>query len=242
VLHDWLIRGRTPTRTDGPTNIRAHAVEGCSMTTDTNLHEAGKIPASPEPDFSVISNDELVDYVISAFQTIRESLPYIQELRRRFAALPRGHADIAGCATWEEFCKKRLHRTSSAIRKALAEVAPQKAEPKPGTPEHERRQRELLREAKVDSLAKSLAPFITASAGKDGYSITVQTSNERELTNFVERVRGTYPESGTERQSLLKQISEELFTEHVDTRRIRFERFIKQLERELKLPPAQGAA
>ena len=78
--------------------------------------EPGIIPASPEQ----MTNEALAGFVHDVFQKIRNYLPYVAELRRRFAALPRGNANIMGCKTWDEFCDRKLHRTASAIRKALA--------------------------------------------------------------------------------------------------------------------------
>ncbi len=52
----------------------------------------------------------------------------LQELRSHFKVI-KGKDRIAGCKTWEEFCKKKLHRTDRAVRKMLAGPKP-KAEPK----------------------------------------------------------------------------------------------------------------
>jgi hypothetical protein len=82
-------------------------------TTLIKSNEAGIIPASN------LTTDELVGIAIGAFARIQDSMPYVIELRKRFQAAPRGKANISGCDTWEEFCTKHLHRTASAIRKAL---------------------------------------------------------------------------------------------------------------------------
>jgi hypothetical protein len=214
-------------------------------------NEAGKIPGSPEPelDLSGTTDDELADYLVAVFQTIRAALPYIKELRKRFAALPRGQANISGCATWEEFCTKKLHRTPSAIRKALAEA---RSEPLPdGQPEPESRIQETkLLEARIAALAKPLAPHVTAETSLQGgkhsgtFKLTTSFSSQQDLERFIKRVRLTYPESGTERQSLVKQVSEELFTPDPETRRTRFERFVAQLEKSLfvdNTPAAKSA-
>jgi hypothetical protein len=68
-----------------------------------------------------MSSPALVSRVKKDFGKIKSALPYIKELRDRFAALPRGKANIAGCKTWAEFCEKRLHRTDRTIRRVLAE-------------------------------------------------------------------------------------------------------------------------
>jgi hypothetical protein len=197
--------------------------------------KAGKIPGSPRPepeelDLSEATNDELADHVIAVFQTIRAALPYIKELRKRFAALSRGKANISGCATWEEFCTKKLHRTPSAIRKALAEARPE--------PEPKSQATELL-EARIAALAKPLALHVTAETSLKGgkhsgtFQLTTSFSSQQDLERFIKRVRLTYSESGTERQSLVKQVAMELFAPHPETRRTRFERFVAQLEKTL---------
>jgi len=66
-------------------------------------------------------NRALVARVKKGFDKIRAELPYIKELRNRFASLPRGTANIDGCKTWTEFCERRLHRTDRRIRQVLAE-------------------------------------------------------------------------------------------------------------------------
>jgi hypothetical protein len=77
--------------------------------------EAGIFPGSP----AKLSTEELVEIAVGTFQRVQDSIPYIIELRKRFRAAPRGNAQIGGCDTWEQFCEKHLHRTASAIRKAL---------------------------------------------------------------------------------------------------------------------------
>jgi hypothetical protein len=54
-------------------------------------------PISTDP--SWMTDSALVDRVKIGFQKIKEELPYIIELRARFARLPRGHANIAGYKT-----------------------------------------------------------------------------------------------------------------------------------------------
>jgi hypothetical protein len=103
----------------------APAAGTCGMTTVT-IPETGIIPASQPPESLTIS--ELVEIAVGTFQRIQDSMPYIIELRKRFKSAPRGKADIGGCDTWEQFCEKHLHRTASAIRKAL-----QAGHPQPGT-------------------------------------------------------------------------------------------------------------
>jgi len=78
--------------------------------------EAGILPASPPES---LTTDQLVGIAVGTFRRIQDSMPYIIELRNRFKAAPRGKADIGGCDTWEQFCETHLHRTASALRKAL---------------------------------------------------------------------------------------------------------------------------
>lgn len=69
-----------------------------------------------------MSNCELVVRVKLGFQKIEDELPFIEELHGRFAQLPRGHANIGGCRTWEEFCTTVLHRTPRRIQQVLANL------------------------------------------------------------------------------------------------------------------------
>jgi hypothetical protein len=75
-------------------------------------------------DATWMTDADLVAHVTIGFQKIREELPYILELRKRFARLPRGHANIAGCKTWKEFCIKILHRTDRHMLRVLANGIP----------------------------------------------------------------------------------------------------------------------
>ncbi len=86
--------------------------------------EPGVFPGSistPDAKPKEMSTEELAHFVADAFAKMKTALPYIIELRSRFAELPRGKANIMGCRTWTEFCNEVLHRTDSAIRKAIAE-------------------------------------------------------------------------------------------------------------------------
>jgi len=56
---------------------------------------------------------EIVEHL--CFAPIRSAVPYIAELRSRFARRKRGHAHIANCATWEQFCLKVLQRKPNTI-------------------------------------------------------------------------------------------------------------------------------
>ena len=78
---------------------------------------------------SNLSNAELVQTVVGAFTKIKEALPFILELKSRFAALPPG-IKIAGCETWTAFCTNVLHRSDRAIRKAIAAQSGRKPERK----------------------------------------------------------------------------------------------------------------
>jgi hypothetical protein len=68
-----------------------------------------------------MTDKQLVTRVKTGFKKIKAELPYILELKNRFAALPRGSANIAGCKTWKTFCIEHLHRTPRAVAYALAE-------------------------------------------------------------------------------------------------------------------------
>jgi hypothetical protein len=71
---------------------------------------------------SSLSTDQLVSAVVSSFSKIRDAMPYVFELRKRFADAPRGAANIAGCQTWKEFCQKHLHRTPRAVQLAFHDM------------------------------------------------------------------------------------------------------------------------
>jgi len=77
---------------------------------------SGSLEKRPED----MTNDELVVRVKFGFQKMAEHIPWIRELRARFARLPRGNANIDGCKTWKEFCEKVLHRTDRRIRQVVA--------------------------------------------------------------------------------------------------------------------------
>jgi hypothetical protein len=57
---------------------------------------------------------------------LRDLKPQIEELRGDFRKL-KGNQKIAGCKTWTHFCKEKLHRTDSALRKLLAVGGKEKA-------------------------------------------------------------------------------------------------------------------
>jgi hypothetical protein len=104
--------------------------------------ETGIIPASPtasptaSPAAVDLPTEELVRIAVGTFQRLQDSMPYIIELRKRFKAAPRGNANIAGCDTWEKFCRTHLHRTASALRKALqAEQTPRIPKNEPAEPD-----------------------------------------------------------------------------------------------------------
>jgi hypothetical protein len=67
-----------------------------------------------------VGDEPLAAFVIDGMRKFRETIPAIIELRKRFSNRPRGHAGIAGCATWTEFCTKKLGRTIRAVQKAIA--------------------------------------------------------------------------------------------------------------------------
>lgn len=87
------------------------------------VHEPGISPGSPvvpKAKPTDMSTEDLAAFVADTFAKLKTALPYIIELRERFAELPRGKANVMGCRTWTEFCSKVLHRTDSAVRKAIA--------------------------------------------------------------------------------------------------------------------------
>jgi hypothetical protein len=90
-------------------------------------NETGIFPVRPED----MPSEDLARLVVNRFNKFREFLPYLAELRKRFAELPRGHANIMGCKTWTQFCNEVLGRTDSAVRKALAAKESGKPAPPP---------------------------------------------------------------------------------------------------------------
>jgi hypothetical protein len=67
-----------------------------------------------------IGDEPLAELVIDGVRKFREIIPAITELRKRFSSRPRGHAGIAGCSTWTEFCTTKLGRTIQVVQKAIA--------------------------------------------------------------------------------------------------------------------------
>jgi hypothetical protein len=65
-----------------------------------------------------MKDDELAAYVetlTGRFTRLSEELkPYFSELRHRFHTKPK-NAKIGGCASWDEFCSKKLDRTRRAL-------------------------------------------------------------------------------------------------------------------------------
>jgi len=82
---------------------------------------------------TALADDDLARLVVSAFVKIAQALPYIQELRERFRAKPRGQADILGCRTWTEFCEKRLNRTDRTVRHAILKATEPESQDEAGT-------------------------------------------------------------------------------------------------------------
>jgi hypothetical protein len=72
-----------------------------------------------------MSDEALAILVRDGIKKFAKLVPYIIELRKRFASRPRGHADIMGFKTWTAFCDEVLDRTpaavTAAVRKYLAE-------------------------------------------------------------------------------------------------------------------------
>src|SRR6202008_2796540 len=94
----------------------------------TSENQAGIIPASPEP--SQMTNEALATHVRDGMTKLAQLIPYVKELKARFAALPRSKADILGCKSWKEFCERVLNRTDSAVRKALNNADKEPRKPK----------------------------------------------------------------------------------------------------------------
>ena len=80
-------------------------------------NEAQLFPPSPK----AMADEALAVFVRDGIKKFSKLLPFVRELKGRFHALPRGHANIMECRTWKEFCEKVLDRSPSAVRKALAE-------------------------------------------------------------------------------------------------------------------------
>ena len=67
-----------------------------------------------------MADERLAALVIDGVRKFREIIPAIKELRKRFDDRPRGHAGIAGCSTWTEFCTRKLGRSMRAVQLAMA--------------------------------------------------------------------------------------------------------------------------
>jgi hypothetical protein len=76
--------------------------------------------SSPSPELAYMSNEQLLAHTLAMFQTIASAIPYIVELRSRFARLKRGSANICGCRTWQQFCFVHLHRSDRRIRQVIS--------------------------------------------------------------------------------------------------------------------------
>lgn len=87
-------------------------------------------------DPALMETEELATFVISAFAKIADHVPYIEELKSRFDAAPRGVGNrllkpIAGCYTWNDFCETRLGRS----RKTIFDVLQKSEEPRQPKPQ-----------------------------------------------------------------------------------------------------------
>jgi hypothetical protein len=121
--------------------------------------------------------DQLAQLVVRRFNAFKEFLPYLAELRKRFNELPRGHANIAGCRTWTEFCENVLGRTDRAVRKALASAG----EPQPAKPTN------ILRRAFWRILPicyfkdkHEEHAHVRFSVSEDGYLLLTASNSEKE--------------------------------------------------------------
>jgi hypothetical protein len=114
-----------------------------------------------------LSDDDLAALVRDGIKKFAKLVPYVRELRQRFAALPRGKAGILGCQTWEEFCRTVLDRTPAAVRKALAEKKTKeshepsvKAESQAPAAESQKKKRTYtVTQQEVDKIAQALWNF-----------------------------------------------------------------------------------
>ena len=151
--------------------------------------EAGIFPASPPES---LTTEQLVEITVGTFQRVQDSMPYIIELRKRFKAAPRGKADIGGCDTWEQFCETHLHRTASALRKALQ--ADRKVRPLPDLAQ--------LKSAQLKSAQlKSIDDHIAAIS-----AIFAQFSELNGLVKNVERGSLSLPEQGQVKTTLIQTL------------------------------------
>jgi hypothetical protein len=85
------------------------------------MHERGETPPS-KASLQQCSVNDLHATIADGLIKLRTLVPYISEMRRRFAIAPRGKADIVGCATWSEYCEKFLHRDVRHVANLLQEV------------------------------------------------------------------------------------------------------------------------
>lgn len=119
------------------------------------------------PDASQMTNEDLAAFIRDGLKKFAQLIPYVRELKTRFAALPRGKADIMGCHTWKEFCEKVLGRTDSAVRKALAQES--------GTTT---KKPQLLLEA-VKTLL-DIGEDVRFTANEDGVLLSVRNKSQQE--------------------------------------------------------------
>src|SRR5260370_31982601 len=92
VLSNAIEAGLEPPQPIGPEAI----IE------DVNEHEVSS------RSIDTMADEPLAALVIDGVRKFREIIPAIKELRKRFDDRPRGHAGIAGCSTWTEFCTRKL--------------------------------------------------------------------------------------------------------------------------------------
>jgi hypothetical protein len=136
-----------------------------------------------EAELSSASNEQLAEIVISGCVQFKKILPYVAELRERFAALPRGNANIAGCKTWTEFCEKKLDRTDRAVRKALRPPSSAKVAPRPAVPSDPAE----IEAERLTELFHENNPNIDAeiTSGKDGrFHLTLKNLTATEIESF----------------------------------------------------------
>lgn len=79
-----------------------------------------QLPPTPRLQPEDMPDEALAQFVAQTFVKLTAVLPYIHNLKNRFANLNRNDdRTIAGCHTWTEFCERVLHRTDAAIRVAI---------------------------------------------------------------------------------------------------------------------------
>jgi hypothetical protein len=162
--------------------VRMNATRPARVPRKVVAREPGITPASE------METEALARFVADAFTKLKSALPYIAELRERFAKLPRGKANVMGCRTWTQFCERVLHRTDSAVRKLLAADYVTKTERKEFA-DWERKQKEIEKEERRqwrDQKRERQAEF---EALPEEEKARIRVEAERKKQEEEERVR-----------------------------------------------------